>query len=137
MQQGAQLCSNGNFPVDRSEHPSLASRYSRVRGWGPCPDAAARMLKMEHRATFHPRGLGRIPSTEAHPPQAPRKLSRTSQSLTIYTNPPITTIPARLCSPTYASNHSGWLWDRESGRDLLRAAGWSLDRPMKTGRPVA
>ena len=34
-------------------------------------DAATRMLKMEHRATFHPRGLGGIPSTEAQSAPSP------------------------------------------------------------------
>jgi hypothetical protein len=31
-QQGAQLCFNGDFPVDRSEYPPLASRYDEFGG---------------------------------------------------------------------------------------------------------
>jgi hypothetical protein len=72
MQQGAQLCFSGNFLVDRSEYPPLASAGAdEFGGWRPCPDAATRMLKMEHRATFHPRGLGGIPSTEAQSAPSP------------------------------------------------------------------
>ena len=72
MQQGAQLCFNGNFLVDRSEYPPLASAGTdEFGGWWPCPDAATRMLKMKHRVTFHPRGLGGIPSTEAQSAPSP------------------------------------------------------------------
>jgi hypothetical protein len=69
--QGAQLCFNGDFPVDRSEYSPLASRYDEFGGWRPCPDAATRMLKMKHRAAFHPRGLGGIPSAEAQSAPSP------------------------------------------------------------------
>ena len=72
MQQRAQLCFNGNFLVDRSEYPPLASRVLTSSGVAALPirrDAYA--LKMEHRATFHPRGLGGIPSTEAQSARSP------------------------------------------------------------------
>jgi len=71
MQQRDQLCFNGNFLVDRSEYPPLASRVLTSSGVAALPDAATRMLKMEHRATFHPRGLGGIPSTEAQSAPSP------------------------------------------------------------------
>jgi hypothetical protein len=46
------------------------------------------MLKMEHRATFHPRGLGGDPKHRgAIRPKPQCKLSRMSQLLTIYANP--------------------------------------------------
>jgi hypothetical protein len=45
MQQGAQLCFNGNFLVDRSEYPPLASRVLTSSGVAALPkrrDAYAR-----------------------------------------------------------------------------------------------
>ena len=45
------------------------------------------MLKMEHRATFHPRGLGDPKHRGAIRPKPQCKLSRMSQLLTIYRNP--------------------------------------------------
>jgi hypothetical protein len=37
MQQGAQLCFNGNFLVDRSEYPPLASRVLTSSGVAALP----------------------------------------------------------------------------------------------------
>jgi hypothetical protein len=108
MQQGAQLCFNGNFLVDRSEYPPLASRVLTSSGVAALPirrDAYA--LKMEHRAAFHPRGLGGDPKHRgAIRPKPQCKLSRMSQRLTIYTNAGYKQSPTLSCShawPTTAN----------------------------------
>jgi hypothetical protein len=64
MQQRAQLCFNGNFLVDRSEYPPLASRVlTSSGGGGPVHtrDAYAQDGAQGHLSS---EGLGGIPSTE-------------------------------------------------------------------------
>src|SRR5436853_4598410 len=88
MQQGAQLCFNGNFLVDRSEHPPLALRVLTSSGWGALPtrrDAYAQDGAQGHLSS---EGLGGDPKHRgAIRPKPQCKLSRMSQLLTIYTNP--------------------------------------------------
>ena len=71
MHQRAQLCFNGNFLVDRSEYPPLASRVLTSSGVAALPIRRDAYAQDEHRATFHPRGLGGIPSTEAQSAPSP------------------------------------------------------------------
>ena len=71
MQQGAQLCFNGNFEVDRSEYPPLASRVLTSSGVGALPirrDAYAQDGAQGHLSS---EGLGGIPSTEAQSAPSP------------------------------------------------------------------
>jgi hypothetical protein len=71
MQQGAQLCFNGNFLVDRSEYPPLASQILTSSGGRPCPDAATRMLKMSTGPPFIRGAWGGSQAPRRNPPQAP------------------------------------------------------------------
>jgi hypothetical protein len=71
MQQGAQLCFNGDFLVDRSEYPPLASQILTSSGGGGPAQTPRRVCSNEHGAAFHPRGLGGIPSTEAQSAPSP------------------------------------------------------------------
>src|ERR1700726_4216469 len=91
MQQGAQLCFNGNFLVDRSEYPPLASRVLTSSGVAALPrrrDAYAQEGAQGHLSS---EGLGGDPKHRgAIRPKPQCKLSRMSQLLTIYTNPPAT-----------------------------------------------
>ena len=88
MQQGAQLCFNGNFLVDRSEYPPLASRVltsSRVAALPIRRDAYAQDGAQGHLSS---EGLGGDPKHRgAIRPKPQCKLSRMSQLLTIYRNP--------------------------------------------------
>ena len=71
MQQGAQLCFNGNFLVDRSEYPPLASRVLTSSGVAALPrrrDAHAQDGAQGHRSS---EGLGGIPSTKAQSAPSP------------------------------------------------------------------
>ena len=89
MQQRAQLCFNGNFLVDRSEYPPLASRVLTSSGVAALPirrDAYAQDGAQGHLSS---EGLGGDPKHRgAIRPKPQCKLSRMSQLLTIYTNPP-------------------------------------------------
>ena len=91
MQQGAQLCFNGNFLVDPSEYPPLASRVltsSRVAALPRRRDAYAQDGAQGHLSS---EGLGGDPKHRgAIRPKPQCKLSRMSQLLTIYRNPPAT-----------------------------------------------
>jgi hypothetical protein len=91
MQQGAQLCFNGNFLVDRSEYPPLASRVLTSSGVAALPrrrDAHAQNGAQGHLSS---EGLGGDPKHQgAIRPKPQCKLSRVSERLTIYTNPPAT-----------------------------------------------
>jgi hypothetical protein len=91
MQQGAQLCFNGNFLVDRSEYPPLASRVLTSSGVAALPrrrDAHAQDGAQGHLSS---EGLGGDPKHQgAIRPKPQCNLSRMSQRLTIYTNPPAT-----------------------------------------------
>jgi hypothetical protein len=71
MQQGAQLCFNGDFLVDRSEYPPLASQILTSSGVAAPPRRRDACAQDEHGAAFHPRGLGGIPSTEAQSAPSP------------------------------------------------------------------
>ena len=71
MQQRAQLCFSGNFLVDRSEYPPLASRVLTSSGVAALPirrDAYAQDGAQGH-LSFE--GLGGIPSTEAQSAPSP------------------------------------------------------------------
>src|SRR5580700_2410453 len=96
MQQRAQLCFNGNFLVDRSEYPPLASRVLTSSGVAALPirrDAYAQDGAQGHLSS---EGLGGDPKHRgAIRPKPQCKLSRMSQLLTIYTN-------ARLQAISYA-----------------------------------
>ena len=101
MQQGAQLCFNGNFLVDRSEYPPLASRVLTSSGVAALlrrRDAYAQDGAQGHLSS---EGLGGDPKHRgAIRPKPQRKLSRMSQPLTIYTNSPDYKQPVtRSCSP--------------------------------------
>jgi hypothetical protein len=91
MQQRAQLCFNGNFLVDRSEYPPLASRVLTSSGVAALPrrrDAYAQDGAQGHLSS---EGLGGDPKHRgAIRPKPQCKLSRMSQLLTIYRNPPAT-----------------------------------------------
>ena len=93
MQQGAQLCFNGNFLVDRSEYPPLASRVLTSSGVAALPrrrDAHAQDGAQGHLSS---EGLGGDPKHRgAIRPKPQCKLSRVSERLTIYTNPRLQTI---------------------------------------------
>jgi hypothetical protein len=88
MQQGAQLCFNGNFLVDRSEYPPLASRVLTSSGVAALPirrDAYAQGGAQGHLSS---EGLGGDPKHRgAIRPKPQCTLSRMSQLLTIYRNP--------------------------------------------------
>ena len=88
MQQRAQLCFSGNFLVDRSEYPPLASRVLTSSGVAALPirrDAYAQDGAQGHLSS---EGLGGDPKHRgAIRPKPQCKLSRMSQLLTIYTNP--------------------------------------------------
>jgi hypothetical protein len=88
VQQGAQLCLNGNFLVDRPEYPPLASRVLTSLGVAALPrrrDAHAQDGAQGHLSSD---GLGGDPKHQgAIRPKPQCKLSRRSQQLTIYTNP--------------------------------------------------
>jgi hypothetical protein len=85
MQQGAQLCFNGNFLVDRSEYPPLASRVLTSSGVAALlrrRDAYAQDGAQGHLSS---EGLGGDPKHRgAIRPKPQCKLSRMSQLLTIY-----------------------------------------------------
>jgi hypothetical protein len=85
MQQGAQLCFNGNFLVDRSEYPPLASRVLKSSGVAALPirrDAYAQDGAQGHLSS---EGLGGDPKHRgAIRPKPQCKLSRMSQLLIIY-----------------------------------------------------
>jgi len=71
MQQRAQLCFNGNFLVDRSEYPPLASRVLTSSGVAALPtrrDAYAQDGAQGHLSS---EGLGGTPSTEAQSAPSP------------------------------------------------------------------
>jgi hypothetical protein len=97
MQQGAQLCFNGNFLVDRSEYPPLASRVLTSSGVAALPirrDAYAQDGAQGHLSS---EGLGGDPKHRgAIRPKPQCKLSRMSQLLTIYTNPRLQAILSAL-----------------------------------------
>ena len=100
MQQRAQLCFNGNFLVDRSEYPPLASRVLTSSGVAALlrrRDAYAQDGAQGHLSS---EGLGGDPKRRgAIRPKPQRKLSRISQLLTIYTNSPdYKQSPTRSCS---------------------------------------
>jgi hypothetical protein len=102
MQQGAQLCFNGNFLVDRSEYPPLASRVLTSSGVAALPrrrDAYAQDGAQGHLSS---EGLGGDPKRRGAirpKPQRQRKLSRMSQLLTISTSSSdYKQSPARSCS---------------------------------------
>src|SRR3984957_19209004 len=82
------LCFNGNFLVDRSEYPPLASRVltsSGVAALLRLRDAYAQDGAQGHLSS---EGLGGDPKHRgAIRPKPQCKLSRMSQLLTIYTNP--------------------------------------------------
>src|SRR6202035_4148281 len=86
MQQRAQLCFNGNFLVDPSEYPPLASRVLTSSGVAALPtrrDAYAQDGAQGH-LSGDPKHRGAIR------PKPQCKLSRMSQLLTIYRHPPAT-----------------------------------------------
>jgi len=92
MQQRAQLCFNGNFLVDRSEYPPLASRVLTSSGGGG-PAHTPRRVCSQDGAQSHlsSEGLGGDPKRRgAIRPKPQCKLFRMSQLLTIYTTPPAT-----------------------------------------------
>jgi hypothetical protein len=71
MQQGAQLCFNGNFLVDRSEYPPLALRVLTSSGVAALlrrRDAYAQDGAQGHLSS---EGLGGIPSAEAQSAPSP------------------------------------------------------------------
>src|ERR1700720_801337 len=71
MQQRAQLCFNGNFLVDRSEYPPLASRVLTSSGVAALPKRRDAYAQDGAQGHLHPRGLGGIPSTEAQSAPSP------------------------------------------------------------------
>src|SRR5260370_41637009 len=96
MQQAAQLCFTGNVPVDRSECPPLASQYQT--GSGGCGLAQTPRRVCSRWSTGPPfiRGAWGDPMhRSAIRPKPQPKLSRVSQTLTIYTNSPVTSNPLR------------------------------------------
>jgi hypothetical protein len=70
MQQGAQLCFYGNFLVDGTEYPPLASRVLKSSGVVALPTAAMRMLNGA-QGHLSSEGLGGIPSAEAQSAPSP------------------------------------------------------------------
>ena len=79
MQQGAQLCFYGNFLVDGTEYPPLASRVLKSSGVVALPTAAMRMLNGA-QGHLSSEGLGADPKhRSAIRPKPQRKLSRMSQ----------------------------------------------------------
>jgi hypothetical protein len=100
MQQGAQLCFNGNFLVDRSEYPPLASRVLKSSGVAALPirrDAYAQDGAQGHLSS---EGLGGDPKHRgAIRPKPQRKLSRVCQPVNHTHKPPgYKQSPARSCS---------------------------------------
>jgi hypothetical protein len=72
MQQRAQLCFNGNFLVDRSEYPPLASRVLTSSGVAALPirrDAYAQRWSTE--PPFIREAWGGSQAPRRNPPQAP------------------------------------------------------------------
>lgn len=93
MQQGAQLCFNGNFVVDRSEYPPLASRVLTSSGGGGPAQTPRRVCSRWSTGPPFIRGAWGDPKHRgAIRPKPQCKLSRMSQLLTIYTNPRIQAI---------------------------------------------
>src|SRR6266403_5229984 len=91
MQQGAQLCFNGNFLVDRSEYPPLALRVLTSSGVaGPAHTLRRACSRWSTGPPFIRGAWGDPKHRGAIRPKPQCKLSRMSQLLTIYTNPPAT-----------------------------------------------
>jgi hypothetical protein len=88
MQQRAQLCFNGNFLVDRSEYPPLASRVLTSSGVAALPVRRGAYAQDGAQGHLSSEGLGGDPKHRgAIRPKPQYKLSRMSQLLTIYRNP--------------------------------------------------
>src|ERR1700731_4740388 len=91
MQQRAQLCFNGNFLVDRSEYPPLASRVLISSGVAALPRRRGAYAQDGAQGHLSSEGLGGGPKHRgAIRPKPQCMLSRMSQLLTIYTKPPAT-----------------------------------------------
>ena len=91
MQQGAQLCFSGNFLVDRSQYPPLASRVLTSSGGGGPAQTPRRVCSRWSTGPPFIRGAWGDPKHRgAIRPKPQCKLSRMSQLLTIYTNCPAT-----------------------------------------------
>jgi hypothetical protein len=73
MQQGARLCFSGNFLVDRSECPPLASRVLKSSGVVALARRRDAYAQYEAQGHLSSEGLGRIPGAEAQSAQAPTK----------------------------------------------------------------
>ena len=71
MQQGAQLCFNGNFPVDRSEYPPLASRVLTSSGVAALLRRRNAYAQDGAQGHLSSEGLGGIPSTETQSAPSP------------------------------------------------------------------
>ena len=71
MQQADQLCFNGNFLVDRSEYPPLASRVLTSSGMAALPRRRDAYAQDEAQGHLSSEGLGGIPSTEAQSAPSP------------------------------------------------------------------
>ena len=130
MQQGAQLCFNGNFLVDRSEYPPLASRVLTSSGVAALPrrrDAYAQDGAQGHLSS---EGLGGDPKHRgAIRPKPQCKLSRMSQLLTIYTNP-------RLQAISYAIMLARLAYDGKLAANLIREDNRSGPGKYDRGIPV-
>ena len=102
MQQGAQLCFNGNFLVDRSQYPPLASRVLTSSGVAALLRRREAYAQNGAQGHLSSEGLGGDPRHRgAIRPKPQRKLSRIEPAINhIHEVPPVTTIPC-----TYRFRH--------------------------------